>query len=977
MRSDATDQRDSRLLAEGSTQSPLPTEALVFLDLDSLIEAGRSAHLSGDFREGRDILQRALDQAYVSGDSAAMADALTWLGQGARRLGDYDDARRLGEQALAIKLRQGLEGALFDSYNALGLIAWEETRLAEAAGLYERAQAAAAQSGDSVNLSKVAANRALVHLDMGNFREARIGLSRSLELARHVGDERVETLVLLNLATLDEKVGRPARAKGRLVEALALSRDGGDRSAEAYALGELAVVHQSLGEPGAAFAHMDSALAISRLQGNRQDEAENLSLLAGLHRQAGRYRRALELLSDAGQLHEELGLTGDLASDLRQEAEIHALLGNFGAARERAEDALQAHTRDGIRFEQLSDMLLLAELSQRDGRHQEVERWITTARRLAEKLDARAARIGLALTEARIAMAGGHPERALSVLDEADGAYGVGGSAAEIATLRAQALAASGDLDSALEASATAVTALERTRRGYGSPVLRTSFLADRAEVYALRVSLFVRLGRVEEAFEVADGTRGRALLERLASVADDPSSPTSPIAEVARAEELLSWIDTLVARVEALDLMDRAEGAASDSEAELLSAELERTRADYEEALIRATESDPSGAELLGVSAATAAHVRRALGPDEALIEYYAAQDSLFAFIVNRDAVRVFTTPVDAASLRSRIRVARDLVARADGHVPGRASVLSGLHRTFLGAVRAGGALDGIRRLYVIPEPDMSYLPFAALRDGPEGPYVAERFTVTHLPSARALPALRQRVIPRYSTVAGSSFAPFPVELPGTAREVEAVREEVAGWRVVAGSQATETAFREALEDGNIVHAATHGILNAWNPMFSRILLQAGPGSSAREDGRMELHEILTAPMNSPLVFLSGCETGLGTAGSTGFAGSEDYSTLAQAFLYAGAQNVIATLWRIEDDGAAAFAERFFHELADDSDPARALAAAQRVTLRDPRFASPFYWAGYRLDGSGGFGREAPSDRPAQESGPGAVPAR
>ena len=99
--------------------------------------------------------------------------------------------------------------------------------------------------------------------------------------------------------------------------------------------------------------------------------------------------------------------------------------------------------------------------------------------------------------------------------------------------------------------------------------------------------------------------------------------------------------------------------------------------------------------------------------------------------------------------------------------------------------------------------------------------------------------------------------------------------------------------------------------------------------------------------------MFLSGCETGVGASWSTRFARGEDYATLAQAFLLAGAANVIATLWRIQDEGGAAFADRFYQELRAVG-PAVALARAQRQTLSDDRHSAPYYWAAYQLSGSG-----------------------
>ena len=102
-----------------------------------------------------------------------------------------------------------------------------------------------------------------------------------------------------------------------------------------------------------------------------------------------------------------------------------------------------------------------------------------------------------------------------------------------------------------------------------------------------------------------------------------------------------------------------------------------------------------------------------------------------------------------------------------------------------------------------------------------------------------------------------------------------------------------------------------------------------------------------------SPLVVLSGCETGIGASFSTGFARGDDYSALGQAFLYAGAANVIATLWRVDDHASAELAGAFYAELGTGA-PVNALAAAQRRFIVNPRLRAPFYWAGYQLMGAG-----------------------
>jgi CHAT domain-containing protein len=166
-------------------------------------------------------------------------------------------------------------------------------------------------------------------------------------------------------------------------------------------------------------------------------------------------------------------------------------------------------------------------------------------------------------------------------------------------------------------------------------------------------------------------------------------------------------------------------------------------------------------------------------------------------------------------------------------------------------------------------------------------------------------------------------------------------------------GGAATEGRLRRALAAGAVVHVATHGVMNARNPLFSRLELATPETGSDQDNGRFEVHELLDLHFRSPLVFLSGCETGLGTAWSTQFEAGQDYTTIAQALLFAGARNVIATLWRIDDEGAAQFATRFYAARQALGTP-EALARAQREMMADPRWRSPYLWAAYEVSGGG-----------------------
>jgi CHAT domain-containing protein len=304
---------------------------------------------------------------------------------------------------------------------------------------------------------------------------------------------------------------------------------------------------------------------------------------------------------------------------------------------------------------------------------------------------------------------------------------------------------------------------------------------------------------------------------------------------------------------------------------------------------------------------------------------------------------------PESAASLASRVQLARELLRRPGNDANG---VLGALYDIVLGPVTRAGLLRDSTRLIIVPHGVLTYLPFAALLDSKTGKYVAEQHALLHLATSAALPVLRRGQSEELAGADMEVFAPVPDVLPATRDEAEGIRKVMRGSTAHIGARATEGRLREALQRGGIVHVATHATLNSRNPLFSHIQLVGSRNMLREDDGRLELHELLGLRLNATLVFLSGCETAVGGAWSTRFDTGEDYATIGQTFLFAGAQNVVATLWRIDDVGAAEFAKRFYE--ARSGDYVAAIATAQRQMINDARYGSPYYWAAYQVSGSG-----------------------
>jgi len=919
----------------------------------TLLAQGDSAYFAAAYDSARHSYEMAAKEGGAHGDSASVARAFTSLGLVAWKQGRFDDAKSIGERALALKQRLALRTDLAKSYNALGLLAQVRGELDDAQRDFVAARTAAEAVHDSSYVAKARGNLGLVYQDLGDFDRARTELIALRDAAATSGDRRSEGNALNNLGRLETRIGDPTQAIEWLHVAHARYAAIDYPVGLENVLGQLAVAYSERGESSRAFAYLDSALAIATKYGLREPEADDLELIAELYDHAGDHVRALDYLRRARGVCDSLEMATKLGHVALAEAHAYAALGNLRLARARARDAAEIQRGARARMDELDAELFGAELAQRAGDSMAAVSILSAAHAASDSLGRGTARIAYALGAAHVADLARRPRDVLVALtaDQRDTARLTADERASAEALRARAYFRLTRYEDAAAAGRRAVASLERMRGNLASGTQRASYLADRADVYADLVVTLLTIGRVDEAFRIADGARGRGLVEHLGAASRSLPSRGSA-ADLVASERLLRRIDLLIERLRASDSGRASNPNRAPTPLEgSLARDLADARHEYEGVLDRLARTD-SRSRILGTGGVDVDAVRGALAPDEALLEFLSSSERLVIFVVSRDRVRWLEVPVGRADLAERVHLARELIAARSAAAD---EPLRDLYSTLIAPAEREGLLSGMRTLIVVPHAALTYLPFAALRGAARlgARYLAERYSLVTLPSASGLPALRERSADALGST--TVLAPLPDELPFTRDEAQAVGAQLAHPRVAIGSTATESLLREALWNSAIVHVASHGSLNVESPMFSSLTL-AGPRPAARRDednGRLETYEVLSIDIRSHLVFLSGCETALGPAWSTSYSHGDDYATLAQAFLFSGARNVVATLWPINDRGAADFARRFYGALASSAPPA-ALAAAQRAFIRDSSYSAPYYWAAYVLSGSG-----------------------
>jgi len=131
-------------------------------------------------------------------------------------------------------------------------------------------------------------------------------------------------------------------------------------------------------------------------------------------------------------------------------------------------------------------------------------------------------------------------------------------------------------------------------------------------------------------------------------------------------------------------------------------------------------------------------------------------------------------------------------------------------------------------------------------------------------------------------------------------------------------GSAANERAVRTQMPNADLLHIATHGLLDAQAPLHSAVALADGDV--------LTVYEMMGMRLRAQLAVLSACETALGE-----LTHGDDVLGLTRGMLAAGAARVVVSLWPVNDTATALLMTRFYERLLAGDEPARALQAAQR----------------------------------------------
>lgn len=550
-----------------------------------------------------------------------------------------------------------------------------------------------------------------------------------------------------------------------------------------------------------------------------------------------------------------------------------------------------------------------------------------------------------------LAMAETYVSRGLLAMGALDDKYHLPQHLAFLAELKVL----SGNFDAADQLYARAADVIDAVLVNAPSRQIESSLVGTLSGLYLEHFALAAtKLKNVRKAYLVIERARGRSLADALRSEEPTPR-PTDPVTSAAQRQ-----INTIQLAL----LHENEPSKRQNLLDQLFETEQAFTPIDQPSPTLRTA--------LKHVRPVSLSNLQLRIHPDEVVLEYVLAEPRSYCIRVTRADARIVMLSEGKREIEQAVdRYVSEVLA-------GRPAAENGrwLYDVLL---RPLVTRNDSSKLIVVPDGKLNFLPVDSLVDD-DGRRVLEFHAVSYCPSGTVLVLMRSNTSNRnpnsrflgvgdvqYPSGGKSSNLKKPRYVPkspdflaGDTRGFGALpntRDEVImasrafRWdsKLLLGRAATEASVKsQPLAGFDVIHIATHAVPSVEFP--DRAALVLAPDTATGEDGLLQAREIRALPIRAELVVLSACDTGIGS-----LEGQEGIQNLVRAFLFAGAESVVASLWAATDTYTTYLMTQFYGHLAGGEDRSVALQHAKLDSLR--KFAGstvPFYWAGFEIIGDG-----------------------
>jgi len=350
---------------------------------------------------------------------------------------------------------------------------------------------------------------------------------------------------------------------------------------------------------------------------------------------------------------------------------------------------------------------------------------------------------------------------------------------------------------------------------------------------------------------------------------------------------------------------------------------------------------------------------------PEQAqVVQYAVLENKLLIWVISRNDAQVKMQPISRKELNEKLLRYLNIISHPPEDNEAQESLLAKeLYAILIQPIET--LLDQRKLLCIIPDGTLSYLPFAALISTESGRYLLEEHLLMTSPSASVFSTCSAHALQNSApkeesilSVGNPTFdrAAFPDfnYLPEARNEARKVSEYYKSRVPLIEDQATRAAVYSEIEKSDVIHLALHSKLDDEVPLRSKLLLAAAPKTGTMDqlsNSVINAYDIYNLKLShTRLVVLSSCESGAGR-----YYGGEGVSSLARAFISAGAPLVISSLWPVESTASEKLMVSFHsHRTQEHIFTVAALRSAQQDMLDQStgNLHRPYYWAAFTVTG-------------------------
>jgi CHAT domain-containing protein/Flp pilus assembly protein TadD len=737
----------------------------------------------------------------------------------------------------------------------------------------------------------------------GDYKKAIAYFTQSLTISRPIGDKKGEGSALNNLAIAENSLGEHKQAIDLNIKSLTIFRQIGDTNGEGSALDNIGIAYRLLGEYKKAVDYHTQSLTIRHQIRDKNGEGNSLSNLGDVYNSLGEYNKAIAYYTQSLTISREIGHKNGETATLNNIGNAYNSLKEYKKSIDYYNQSLTISRQIGDKNGEGNSLSNLGNADNSLGEYQKAIAYynqsLTISRQIGDKNGEGATldNIGNAynsLGEYKQAIA--YLTQSLSISRQIGDRHVEGSALTELG----KSFFKDGNLQTAKVNFQKAIQVFESIRSDLGNKdSFKVSLFESQADTYRLLQQVLVSQNQPNQALEIAERGRARALAELLIERQGLNTATQPPniqyIRQIAQ-QHNATLVEYSIALKDFYIWVVKPNGEVIFRKVNLEKTNLAKMAEDTRIAAALYAARGRGGTSNVGIDSETSPQV----SPEKCR-----SNDCL------REMYDLLIKPIAA-----------DLPSNPDSLV------------------------------IFIPHESLFLVPFVALQDD-QGKFLIDQHTIAIAPSIQVLEltSIQRKKLPLVTNqdralVVGNPIMPkignvqLP-SLPGSEAEAKSIAKLLKS-KPLIGGEATKVAVEAGMKGARFIHFATHGLLDKNSQVEIPGKIALAP--FGEDDGFLKADEILQLKLNAELVVLSACNTGKGKITGDGVIG------LSRVFISTGVPSIVASLWSVDDKSTAKLMQQFYVELREHGNKAQALRQAILKTKQD--YPQPRYWAAFMLIG-------------------------